>query len=191
MSSQPVTYITPEQYLEKERKAGARSEYYRGEVFPMEAAKFNHELVVANIIGALIREAPKRNCLTLGSNLRVAVSPTGLYTYPDVTVVCGGPQFSDDSREEVINPKLIFEVSSPSTKDYDSGTKFTQYRTLSSFAEYIMVAQDAPAIVQCVLQSNHSWLLTEIQGLDQVLRLESLDLEVPLSMIYENVKFDT
>ncbi len=191
MSTQPVTFVTPEQYLEQERKTDVRSEYFRGEVFPMEAAKLNHALVVANIIGELRSEAGKQNCLTLASSLRVAVTPTGLYTYPDVTVVCGEPQFLDNFRDNLTNPKLIFEVSSPSTKDYDSGTKFTNYRTLPSLAEYITVAQDAPLIVQYVLQSNRRWILTEIQGMDQVLRLESLDLEVPLSGIYQNVKFDT
>ena len=175
------TYITPERYLEEERKTEARSEYYRGEVFPRKPTKFNHALVVANIIRALGEEPFKRDCLAVASSLRVAVSAAALYTYPDVTIICGEPQYLDDSREEVTNPKLIFEVSSD---------KFIHYRTLPSLAEYITVAQDAPPIVQCVLQSNHRWLLSEIQGMDQVLKLESLDLEVPLSLIYKNVKFD-
>ncbi len=139
MSAQPKTFLTPEQYLEIERRAEYKSEYYRGEMFAMVGAKWNHNLIVARLISQFDQQLRSRPCSVTPSDMRVRVSATGLYTYPDVVEVCGPPQFLDDERDTLLNPTLIAEVPSPSTEAYDRGRKFEHYRSLESLAEYLLV----------------------------------------------------
>src|SRR6185436_11448086 len=119
MSSQPTTLLSPEEYLEIERKAERKSEYYQGEMFAMAGASPRHAWIVSNLIIELGRQLKTKPCRVSASDLRLRVSPTGLYTYPDVIVVCGEPQFADNQNDTLLNPTLIVEVLSDSTRDYD------------------------------------------------------------------------
>src|ERR1044072_9754283 len=133
MASHPKNYFTPEEYLEMERKADCKNEYFNGEIFAMGGASPRHVLIVTNVVSELRTQLKNRPCTVYSTDLRVRVSATGLYTYPDVIVVCGEPRFADDHRDTLLNPTLIVEVLSNSTKDYDRGDKFEQYRALESF----------------------------------------------------------
>src|SRR5215470_16405199 len=124
MSSQPTTFLSPDEYLELERKAERKSEYFQGEMFAMAGASPTHSVIVNNLVAALLHQLWAKPCLVYSSDVRLRVSPSGLYTYPDVMVVCGEVQFADDQKDTVLNPNVIVEVLSDSTRDYDRGRKF-------------------------------------------------------------------
>ena len=131
----------------------------------------------------------KRPCSVVSSELRLRVSPDGLYTYPDVIVICGNPRFADDQRDTLLNPALIVEVLSPSTEAYDRGFKSAQYRTVESLEEYALVSQSEPRVEVFRRQAGAQWLFSEAIGLESVCHFESLDCAVPLSEIYAKVAF--
>src|SRR5438874_2019486 len=124
MSTLSNHLLTPEEYLEIERQAEYKSEYYQGEMFAMSGATWPRNIIVANIIARLNDQLRSRPCTVCPSDMRVRVNATGLYTYPDVLVVCGEPKFVDDRRDTLLDPTLVIEVLSPSTEAYDRGRKF-------------------------------------------------------------------
>jgi hypothetical protein len=121
--------------------------------------------------------------------MRVKVSVTGLYTYPDVTVVCGEPQFEDAEVDTLLNPTVLVEVLSPSTADYDRGGKATHYRSLPSLQEYVLISQDRALVEHYARQGPDQWLLTERHSLDDTLVLNSIHCRLPLAEIYLKVRF--
>jgi Uma2 family endonuclease len=146
MSSVPKHYITPEEYLLCERKAEFRSEFFRGEMFAMAGASANHNLIVLNA-GSLLREQLKKKpCRVYPSDLKLRIEETGLYTYPDLSVVCGEPQLESDAGDVLLNPVVLVEVLSDSTEAYDRGKKFEHYRTIPSLKHYVLIAQDRHSI---------------------------------------------
>jgi len=124
------------------------------------------------------------------SDLRVRVSPGGLYTYPDVTVVCGDPKFADDQKDTLLNPVFIAEVLSPSTEAYDRGFKSAQYRKLESLQEYALISQAEPRVEVFRRQPGGDWLLSESTGLDAACRIDCLDCRITLAGIYSKVTFE-
>lgn len=180
-------YLTPEAYLAREAAAEVRSEYFRGEVFAMAGGSPAHNRIAANLIreiDTLLLDGP---CVTYTSDQRVKVEATGLYTYPDVVVVCGEPQFEEGAEGTLLNPTLLIEVLSPSTEGYDRGTKFAHYRRLESLREYLLVAQDRPR-VERHLRRGDVWELSEFDGLEAVLTLETAPGGIPLARIYNRVE---
>jgi Uma2 family endonuclease len=190
MSAQPQPRLTPEQYLQAERAAESRSEYYNGRVYAMPAGSYQHSQIIGNLIGELHAALKKRACSVGANDLRLRVSPEGLYTYPNVVVICGDPQFADDQRDTLLNPTLIVEVLSPSTEAYHRGVKSAQYRTIKSLEEYVLVAQAEPRVEVFRRQPGGHWLLSEAVGLDAVARFESLDCVIKLGDIYDKVTFN-
>src|SRR5437667_7846427 len=141
MSSERKTHLSPEEYLALERKAPVRSEYLDGDMVAMSGGSREHNLIVTNIVRELSNQLKGRPCEVYPSNMRVKVSATGLYTYPDV-VVCGKPQFEDANVDTLTNPTLIAEVLSDSTEAYDREAKFGHYRKIDSLLEYLLVSQE-------------------------------------------------
>ena len=188
MSAVPKPYITPAEYLALERRAETKSEYYRGETFAMSGASREHNLIAINVGRQLSEQLRDRACEVYPSDMRVRVTPTGLYTYPDVVVVCGEPQFEDGELDTLLNPKVLFEILSPSTADYDRGGKFAQYRRLASLAEYVLISQDRPLVEHYVRQPHDQWLLSEQSGLTDTLVLPSIRCQLALSEIYLKVQ---
>jgi Uma2 family endonuclease len=187
MSSQAQQRYTPEEYLARERLAEYKSEYYAGDIFAMAGASRWHNLIVANVIGELRSQLKGRLCTTYPSDLRVKVSPTGLYTYPDVTVVCGEPQFEDTQQDTLLNPTLIVEVLSESTEAYDRGGKFAHYRKLASMLEYVLIAQTKPHVEHYVRQPDNRWLLAEADSMHDTIHLPSIDCHLALAEVYDKV----
>jgi Uma2 family endonuclease len=189
MSSRRTTLLTPEEYLEIERRAEGKSEYFQGQMFAMSGARRPHVLVVTNLVHELMLRLDARPCEIYSNDMRLRVTPTGLYTYPDVMVTCGEPQFADDQSDTLLNPVLIIEVLSASTQAYDRGKKFEQYRTLPSLREYLLVAQDAPRIEQFTPQPDGHWLCAETSGMDASIGLASIDCVLSLAKIYNRVNW--
>lgn len=188
MSTHPQKRITPEEYLALERKSPLKSEYFNGEIFAMGGASPSHALIVTNIVSELRGQLKKRPCLVYSTDLRVKVAPTGLYTYPDVVVVCGKALFDDDQKDTLLNPTLIVEVLSESTKDYDRGGKFEHYRTVESFKEYVLVAQDKHHVEHFVRQPDRRWLLSETNRIEDTLDLTSIGCHLALAEVYDKVE---
>jgi Uma2 family endonuclease len=190
MSAQPQARLTPERYLEIERAAEFRSEYYNGRMYAMSGGSYNHVRIIGNLTGELHAALKAGRCAVNPSDLRVRVSPGGLYTYPDVTVVCGDPKFADDQKDTLLNPVFIAEVLSPSTEAYDRGFKSAQYRKLESLQEYALISQAEPRVEVFRRQPGGDWLLSESAGLDAACRIDCLDSRIALAEIYSKVTFE-
>ena len=158
-------------------------------MFAMAGASREHNRVNENLsvaIGGQLRGGP---CQSFSRDLRVRVDPTGLYTYPDVIVVCGEQEYDTRDRDKLVNPTVLFEVLSPSTEKYDRDAEFRQYKHIASLKEYILVKQDEPLVDQFVRQPNGKWQLTTLTGLDDELVLESVPARVHMKDIYDRVEF--
>lgn len=185
MSSQPTTYITPEEYLAIERAAEYKSEYISGEIVAMTVASREHNLIIFNLTREISQQLKGRPCEGYSNDMRVRVPSTRLYTYPDLAVVCGEPQFEDDYLDTLLNPTLIIEVLSESTERYDRGKKFGFYRTIESLAEYLLVAQDEHRIEQYTKQPDGRWLLSEYRSTEDVAELASIECQLALKEVYD------
>jgi Uma2 family endonuclease len=187
MATNPKTYLTPEQYLEIERKAEFKSEYYQGEMFAMGGARWTHNRLVANLIASLHQQLHAGPCQTLPSDMRVQVDATGLYAYPDVIVVCGEPKFLDENRDTLLNPRLIVEVLSPSTEFYDRVRKFELYRSVESVSEYLLVSSVRVSTDLYTRQPDDRWLLSTATRIEDSFELQSVGARLVLSDLYEKV----
>jgi Uma2 family endonuclease len=187
MATQAKPYVTPEQYMALEREADVKSEYISGEMYSTAGASYEHNLITANLIRELGNQLRSGPCRSVANGLRVRVDATGMYTYPDVVVVCGEPQFTDDHLDTLLNPTVIIEVLSPSTEAYDRGEKFAHYRRLGSLAEYVLVTQTRQRIERFRRQADEQWLFSETSETNGVVRLASVDCSLALSEVYAGV----
>ncbi len=187
MSSQVKHKLTAEEYLAIERKAETKSEFYDGEMFLMAGASREHNLISGNIFRRIANGLEGKPCETYTNDMRVRTPATGLFTYPDVVVVCGEPQFDDKEFDTLLNSTLIVEVLSRSTASYDRREKFADYRTIESLREYVVVAQDRYEIEHHAKQTDGRWILTDVRGLDERVKLESVDCVLSLREVYERV----
>jgi Uma2 family endonuclease len=190
MSAQAKAVLSPEEYLAIERNAEYKSEYFAGEMFAMAGASEAHILIVTNVVIELGNQLKSRPCRIYSNDMRVKVSQTGLYTYPDVVVVCGKTMFDDDYKDILLNPTLIVEVLSESTEGYDRGRKFEHYRHIESFSEYLLIAQDQYRVEQFVKQNSHQWLFSEATELEESITLTSINCKLVLKDIYDKVEFE-
>ncbi|MEA3416681.1 MAG: Uma2 family endonuclease [Thermodesulfobacteriota bacterium] len=188
MSFELKPRVTYEEYLALERKAERKSEYFNGEIFAMAGASPQHVLIVTNVVSELRSQLKTRPCTVYSTDLRLKVNATGLYTYPDVIVVCGEPQFDDDHKDTLLNPTLIVEALSESTKDYDRGGKFEQYRMIESFVEYVLIAQNKRHVEHFVRQADNRWLLSETNRPEDTLELSSIACNLMLTEVYDKVE---
>lgn len=181
--------LSPEDYLTLERRSEAKHEYRDGEMIPMVGASRRHNLIVANLVRELSQQLKGRPCEVYPPDMRVKVDSTGLYTYPDVAVVCGEPRFEDAEVDTLLNPTLLVEVLSESTAEYDRGTKFAHYRKLDSLREYVIVSQRECLVEHYVRQPDGQWLFSEVAQLETSIDLPSIDCNLPLGEIYDKVNW--
>ncbi len=189
MSTAERILLTPQEYLARERKAEYKSEFYRGEMFAMAGATWAHTLIKDNTAHFARIELDAGPCRIVTSDLRVLVDTTGLYTYPDIIVVCDEPRFEDKIFDTLLNPRVLMEVLSKSSVNYDRGEKFKHYRQIPTLQEYVLIAQDEPLVERHVRQPNGDWLMTEFRGLERTLALASVPVKISLADIYRGVKF--
>jgi Uma2 family endonuclease len=190
MSTQLVTYLTPEQYLDIESKAEFRSEYINGEMFAMSGATPNHARIVLNTARRLTEQLDGRPCEAFDGDLRLYSAKYKIFTYPDVLVTCGPHQLLDARRDTLTDATVIVEVLSPSTKNYDRGEKFLFYRSLPSFSEYLLLSQDTMRAEHHVRQPDNSWLFREFTESDDKIELKSISCRLQLRSLYERVEFE-
>jgi Uma2 family endonuclease len=182
--------ITPQEYLIRERQASIKSEFYQGEIFAMGGGSANHSLIAANFVREAGNALKDKPCIVFNSDLRVQVQSTGLYTYPDATIVCGELLFDDDHRDTLLNPTVIVEVLSDSTEKYDRGKKSNHYRQIASLKELILIAQDRSHVERFTRQPNGDWLFHEQKELTADFELKSLGISIAISELYRGVTFE-
>ncbi len=190
MSAQPQHWLTPEEYLEIERAAEFRHEYYNGRMYAMASGFYRHARIGHNLsreLGNALRNGP---CEVAGTDLRVRVAPDGLYTYPDLVLVCGEPKFADGRTDTLLNPVLLIEVLSPCTELVDREFKAAQYKAITALQEYALVSQTEARVEVYRRQDGAQWLLSEFAGLEAAARFDSVEASVPLAEIYSKIRFD-
>ncbi len=186
MSSPSSTVVTSAEYLTLERRSETRNEYIGGRIYALSGASPRHNVIAANLGREITEQLRGRPCEAYMADLRVKVSATGMYTYPDITAVCGEPQYEDTFFDTLLNPTVIVEVLSDSTEAYDRGEKFAHYRRLESLREYVLVAQDKVRIEHYQREGDR-WIFSEIT---ETLDLDAIDCHVSVAAIYENVAFE-
>ncbi len=191
MSSHPETaLLSPEEFLEAERRAETKHEYYDGEIVALSGASLPHNRIVANLIAALHPQLRDTTCSVFPSDLRVWNPARRSYTYPDVVVVCGEPQASDERRDVLLNPTLLIEVLSESTESRDRGEKAEGIRRLESLQEYLLVSQAEVRVERYRRYGERQWMLTEALDRGDVLELDSIGCTLALQDVYQNVLGD-
>lgn len=180
---------TEQEYLELERKSDYKSEFFKGEIFAMSGASNLHNVITVNLISLLVQKLRGKSCQPYGSDMRVHTPINSLYSYPDVSVVCGEKKFLDDKFDTLLNPVFICEVLSKSTADYDTGGKFMRYRSIESLKEYWVLSSLEYRLQKFVKQTNANWLLSETFGMQDSVAIESLGIDVALAEIYFGVDF--
>jgi Uma2 family endonuclease len=188
MSSQTTPTHSPEEYLAIERAAQQKHEYLNGEIFAMGGASERHNLIVVNLVAAIHVQLRGRPCKVYSSDMRIKVSATGLYTYPDVVALCGEAHFDDEQRDTLLNPSLVIEVLSKSTEGYDRGEKFAHCRRIESLAEYLLISQDKYRIEQYVRQPDNQWLMSEVSKVEERIELPSIKCSLLLSDVYDRIQ---
>jgi Uma2 family endonuclease len=191
MSAKPKPkYITEEEYLEFERAAFEKHEYFNGEIYQMAGASNEHNLIGGNVYASLHSQVKKRDCRAYQNDMRLLIEETGLYTYPDIMVVCGKPDIKKyKGLDSIKNPVLIVEVLSASTADYDKGAKFDHYRTIESLKEYVLVWQDKKRVARYTKQDDGSWVLRDFIGEEAEINLSAIECSLTMDDIYDKVEF--
>jgi Uma2 family endonuclease len=191
MASLSKTLISPQEYLERERRAEYKSEYLNGEVYAMSGAREPHVLIATNLCTELNLGLRDKPCRVYNSDLRVRVNPTGayMYCYPDLAVTCEKPQFEDGHLDTLLNPLFLVEILSDSTEMRDRRVKAPLYRKLQSLQEFLLISQWEPHVERYTRQFNREWHMAEADGLDGSITLASLQLTLKLSEIYRQVEF--
>ncbi len=189
MSALPIHKMTIEEYIEFDKNSMERYEYFDGEVFAMAGGSPEHARISGNTFARLFLKLLGGNCEVFNADMQLKVPAAPPYRYPDVSVVCGEAVFEETQGIKLlVNPLLLIEVLSPSTAEYDLGKKFTEYKSIASFQEYLAISQTHPHIIRYSRHPNGFWVRHDIEGLESEVLLESLNLSLPLSEIYERVK---
>jgi Uma2 family endonuclease len=178
---------TPEEYLALEEAAEYKSEYYNGEIFPMTGGSINHNRIAGNIYALLHAGLRSGACEVFTSDMRVWVKAHNMYTYPDVVIICGRPEFAKSRNDTIANPVVIVEVLSPSTQDYDRGKKFQFYRSILTLRDYLLIHQDSIHVEHHAKMADGRWVLNESQDPEGDIAIQSLNLELPIRRLYERV----
>jgi Uma2 family endonuclease len=181
--------VSEDEYLARERRSETKHELVNGVVVAMSGATFQHNVIATNVLTALTVRLRGSGCRAVGSDQRVHVPATGLYTYPDVSVVCGGPEFHPKDRDALLNPRVLVEVLSESTEGFDRGAKFAHYQSIPSFVEYLLVAQSEPHVEHYRRLETGQWIPTEYDGTSGKVELPALKCEVPMEELYEGLSF--
>lgn len=189
MSALPEQYLSLEEYFKLDETSDNKHEYYQGAVFAMTGASKNHNLITLDVGSSLLTQLTGKPCQPYPSDFRLKIEAFELYTYPDLSVICGDTQLADGRRDTFVNPTVLIEVLSESTETYDRGKKAEFYRTIPTLQEYLFIAQDRPH-VERYRRQERGWLFTEYWSLDEEVSLDFIGCTLSLAAIYRRVHFD-
>ena len=189
-ATKPDLRVSVSEYLRREAKATDRHEYHDGEVLVMSGCSVSHGRINRNLTTALTVRLGTGPCEAFDSSMRVAIRSSGRYVYPDATIICGTVEFDpeDDNQMTILNPRVIFEVLSPSTEGYDRGEKFEHYQHSPTVEEYVLIAQDRTRVDSILRQPDGSWNWVAAGGLEAVARVRCVGLDLPLAELYARVE---
>ncbi len=188
MSTNAARKYTLEEYIAIEEASEVKHEFRNGEIVAMAGASPNHTFILADLVFLIRSQLKSGGCRIAAADMRVRMTPTGRYSYPDLVVVCGTPVFDDTKPQALLNPTIIIEVLSESTATYDRGDKFHDYRTLPSLTDYVLVAQDRASVEHYQRQGESDlWLYQAVEGLEATLLIGGLNLSLPLVDVYAQV----
>lgn len=180
--------LTAEEYLRFEKDAAQKHEYFKGEVFAMAGAGARHNVVFSNIFGDIAYRLKGKPCKPYGSDLRIHIPENTLYTYPDISIICGEITPSETDADTAVLPTVLIEILSPSTKNYDRGGKFKLYRDIPTLKEYILIDSESIGVEIFRINKQGHWELEEHRLIDGTLKIPSVNLSLPLKEIYEGTK---
>lgn len=181
-------HFTIEEYLEMENASVEKHEYYKGEIFAMSGAKMPHNKIVSNLHYHLRTKLEGQPCQPYSSDVRIYIEKNTLFTYPDITIICGDEETLDKDEISVVNPVVLFEVLSPSTAGYDKGEKFELYKEIPTLKGYILVDSRSVKVQVFALNTNGNWESTEYQDINDVLEIPFIGVSLTLKEIYERSK---
>ena len=182
---EPAAYVSPEEYLRLEREAEFKHEYFQGEIRAMAGAGYMHNLICANLTIEIGSQLRGKGCSVVGSDQRLQIMSGSAFVYPDLTVVCGAPEFNEEKKPDtLLNPTLVIEVLSPSTSLYDRSEKFMLYRQVPSLRQYLTLDAQSVHAELHTLDELGRWVLTETRDLAAGLDLSSIACRVPLAEVY-------
>jgi Uma2 family endonuclease len=184
------TFVTEQEYLEFEQSSELKHEYTGAEIIAMSGASREHNLIALNISTSLNSQLAERHCEIYQSDMRVQVKSSGSYRYPDISVVCGEPEFADTNPESLLNPTVLIEVLSSTTAITDRIQKLREYRRIPSLHEYLLISQDSPRVERYLRQDDINWLYTDLSGIEQKLKLPSINCVLQFSEIYRKINFE-
>ncbi|MEH1815009.1 MAG: Uma2 family endonuclease [Nostoc sp.] len=183
-------YYTPEEYLELEEVADYKSEYIDGQIIPMAGGTVNHNQIALNLSTELNYAFKKQNYRVFMGDVRLWILQKRTYTYPDVMILVGEPEFFNNRKDIILNPQIIVEVLSKSTKGYDREDKFQAYRTISTFQEYLLIDQTRIHVDQFSKTGKKQWTLREYDEEDEAIALVTVPFEISLQDLYNKVNFE-
>jgi len=199
MSALPEKYITLEEYFQLEETSEIKHEYHQGVIYDLfrdseansliSRASEAHNLIAGAVFGYLFIQLDGKSCRPYPGDFRLKIEAMNLYTYPDISVICGETQLADGRKDTFVNPTVLIEVLSDSTEAYDRGNKTECYRTIPSLREYLLIAQDR-SHVEHYRRHNAGWLLSEYSSLDDMVSLDTIGCTLSLAAIYQRVRFD-
>jgi Uma2 family endonuclease len=189
MSNPATARLTLPEYLEFERAANTRHEFFDGQIYAMSCASRQHNRICLNLIQSLGRTLRGTGCSHFGMDMRVKVGESGLYTYPDLLIVCGSPEFEDSQQDTLLNPNVIIEVLSASTERYDRGRKFAHYSALQTLEEYVLISQEEPRVEAFLREGRSDWRLTVSSDWMDLVGFPTSKCVVAISEVYEGVEF--
>jgi len=189
MASRTIPYVTPEEYLEIERNTDGKNEYINGEIFPVEGGTRAHSRITTNTILAVGKRLAGGVCEVYDSSLNVCIDRSSLYVHPDVSVICGKPEYASSGKDTISNPRLVVEVMSPTTANYDLGWKARRYWKIASLRNLLLIEQEEVWIEHWFRAEGGKWESLVLESLSDILCVESLSIEIPVSEIYRGVEF--
>ncbi len=190
MGIQQKEKISPAAYLALERESEIRNEYFDGETFAMTGASRAHNQISANIVRVLGNQLLEKPCSVFSSDMKVKMRQIGKYSYPDILVVWEEARFEDENNDVLLNPMVIIEILSDSAEAYNRGDKFVHYQLLESFVEYLLVSQYFYRVEKFARQEDHTWIYSKYETPEQIVKIEAIECELPVSEIYRKVDFD-
>ena len=182
------TKFTVEEYLAMEKESLEKHEFFRGEIFAMAGASARHNVIFSNLFGELAHQLKGKPCRPYGSDMRIHVAENTLFTYPDISIICGEIVTSKMDENSATKPLALIEILSPSTKNYDRGGKFKLYRDIPTLKEFIVIESELIGIEAFRVNNHGHWELEEYRSLDQILEVTSVAVKLALSEIYEGTK---
>jgi len=181
---------TVKEYLEMEKASTVKHEYFQGEVFAMSGATFNHNLIFSNVFGPLFFKLKGSKCIPFGSDMRMNIPENTLFTYPDISIYCNEIKHLSEDEGTILQPTVIIEILSPSTKNYDKGKKFNLYKDITSLKEYIMIDSESVFLEAYYINEEQNWVLNKHEEISDTLNLVSMGFGVALTDIYNHVSFN-